>query len=1188
MSFDALPSDSPHVPTEGNEETTARPDAPETAEAAVAPPRQRTRRKFPAPLEQTPDSQDADTSPGRRQTRGKSARPASDSQETTERTPPEKSRQRRSGNRSAAGVAPPSQEPSIPRDVETQSGRAGRPPEDPFPLSEAPRPAPAAANTTSESMPASGAASETVPTRTRARRSVKQPAPAPAREHGEAAAGETAPARQKGPRTLARRRSPESTPPEEQQATGIPPPEPGAQTPSVEPGLQIRETPPIPSTEAHAIVAGILAMEEPAAEMSQSEKLQTAEPAERPTLPPGLLEPPPRGRRNRRGGRNRREQPRTSEDPPIETPVPPTRRPVRGEETPTPETIGPIPVRPGAHLIARDGRPEIVIAGARYAPGLFFGNMEEQKHTQNVISELRHAARIGIHLHTTLVDLPCPLTEASDALEIIDGRLRAILDADPDGYVMPRVVFVPARGWRREYPTDIATYSDGATGDPSLTSVRFWQEAERSIESLIHHLCGYEWGSRIFGYHLERGEWFQPADLGFDRSIANRDAFRDWLREKYQHNLVALRAAWYDASVQFHTAEIPPAPTRLQPNRAFYETRRERCYVDFYEFTSQTTADRLIALARVVKRATENRALVSVCYGYTLEFGHPYSGHLALARVLACPQIDLLSGPPSYRDRKLGEAASYPVPVGSLALHGKLWISEDDTKTFLAAPRQDPDDFNPRFGDRSATEQAQMRSIGKALARGTGVNWMDLWGEGWLNDDNIWETLGTFTRNCQVTAQSGRPQGLSDAPDVIALIDEESLLHLQRGEPFFRKLTNGLRDTLQRAGISYSVYLQSDLLTGNFPVTAKLYLFLTPFRLDTEIRAAIKDKLQGNGRTLVWLYAPGTCEEFPSSGLVDEVASDPVGMSLRLQAWNSEVGSRVIEPAHAVTEGLASREIGTRERLSPSFYVDDPHAIPLAEYHGTGLISLAVKNLGSWKSVFVGDPGLSVELLRGICRYAGVPLWTPQSDDIVEIGNGWAAFHMARDGQRILRLPTSTGLYDVTERQLISDSLREHRFFARAGTSRLFCIGPVERFVRLGLPDATSMPVALRPKQAREKPAAPELHRATGDLDAARKKDLQIYEELLSLDVSALDLEETRESGEPQQVEEREYGAGRAEAEVMTGGPAEESSGGELLSNGRRRRRRGGRGRNRRRPGVQTDAEGGTLPQDNPPGGQTE
>ena len=429
---------------------------------------------------------------------------------------------------------------------------------------------------------------------------------------------------------------------------------------------------------------------------------------------------------------------------------------------------------------------------------------------------------------------------------------------------MPRLVFVPARGWKREYPTEISQYTDGTTGDPSLTSARFWQEAERALEVLIQHIQTQTYGERVFGYHLERGEWFQPADQGYDRSMANRDAFRDWLREKYKDSLILLRAAWYDGDVQFHTAEIPPpVPAKPNPQRAFYETRRERSVIDFNEFTSESTANRLALLARAVKKASHNNALVSVCYGYTLEFGHGFSGHLALDRVLASPHIDLITGPPSYRDRKPAGAASFPAPIDSPPLHGKLWLSEDDTKTYLAPAAQDPDDFNPRLNDRFATEQAQARAMGRALATDTGIGWMDLWGEGWLDDDGFWERIGQFTDRL---ARQQREADLSPSasPDVVMLMDEKSLLHVQKGELFFRKLTNGLRDTLQRSGAAYKLYLQSDLTAPDFPTDARLYVFLTPYRLTGEQRTAIKEKLQRDNKTLAWLYAPGACEERPT------------------------------------------------------------------------------------------------------------------------------------------------------------------------------------------------------------------------------------------------------------------------------------------------------------------------------------
>ncbi len=752
-----------------------------------------------------------------------------------------------------------------------------------------------------------------------------------------------------------------------------------------------------------------------------------------------------RGRRNRRGGRNRRGDKTQEESPTVAVEV---------DRAVEPEPIieivyeAPIDLTIGAHLVARNGVPEIRIDDVPYPPVLFFGNMDDPGSSVRVLSEVRRAAAAGVHLHSTLVELTCPLGETSAALDVIDAKLRAIIDADHDGYIMPRIVFVPARGWKREYPSEIASYSDDSKGDPSITSERFWQACERSLTTLIEHLGQQLWGGRVFAYHLERGEWFQPGDLGYDRSTANRDAFRDWLREKYKDSLILLRAAWYDGNVQFHTAEIPTVPTKPVMQRAFYEPRRERSTIDFQEFTSESTARRLISLGKAVKKASANNALVSVCYGYTFEFGHGFSGHLALDLLLRSNAIDLISGPPSYRDRKPMGAASLAAPVSSLALYNKLWISEDDTKTYLAAELQDPEDFNPRLPDRNSTEQAQARSVGRALATGTGIGWMDLWGEGWLDNADLWQTIRAYADQAKLSPNN------PGSPEVVALIDEKSMLHVQKGEAFFRRLTNGLRDTLQRAGVSSGTYLQSDLLTDTFPTDAKLYIFLTPYRLTTEQRAAIKEKLQNGGKTLAFLYAPGTCEARPGvGGVMEEVATNAIGLTLRQQEWNSEVGSRITESQHPLTDRLAGREIGNRERLNPSFYVDDPDAVVLAEYHQTGLPSMAVKNLGSWKSVFVGDPVLPLELLRGICRYAGVHLWTAGGEDVVTIGNGWVSVHAARDGQRTLRLPLRTGLYDVTMSRLVADETREHRYFLKAGATQTFCVGTTEELFARGLPN---------------------------------------------------------------------------------------------------------------------------------------
>ncbi len=848
----------------------------------------------------------------------------------------------------------------------------------------------------------------------------------------------------------------------------------------------------------------------------------------------------------------------------------------------------PVDVSVGSHLLTRNGVPQLYINGKFFAPLLFFGSVDGVKNQQTVLSEVKKAAANGIHLHSTLIELPAPLSDTSEALDEIDRRLRAILDADPDGYVMPRIVFVPARGWKREYPTEISTYGDGSTGDPSISSERFWREAEHSLEMLVTHLKEYEWGSRIFGYHLERGEWFQPSDTGYDRSMANRDAFRDWLREKYKNNLVALRAAWYDGDVQFHTAEIPLIPPKPTQNRAFYEPRRERRIMDFNEFTSESAASRLISLAKAIKKAANRQSLVSVCYGYTFEFGHGFSGHLSLSKVLASTAIDLVCGPPSYRDRKPGGGASLPAPIDSFTLHGKLWLSEDDTKTYLSPTEQDMEDFNPRMTDRFQTEQAHSRAMGRALSQSTGIGFMDLWGEGWLDEDHIWEKVGGFSEQYSHCLNEPNP---GTSAEIVCLIDEKSLIHLQRGEPFFRKMTNGLRDTLQRSGTYTKTYLQSDLLEANFPTDAKLYVFLTPFRLTAPQRAAIKEKLHGGNRTLVWLYAPGSCEERPSmAGAGEEAIGGTIGITLRPQEWNAEVGSKLTDARHQITERLNSRDIGIRERLNPSYYAEPEDAIVLAEYVESGLPSLVVKKMENWQSVFVGDPAFTVDLLRGICKFAGVHLWVGGGEDTVSIGNGWLTIHANRDGHRILRTPQPTGVFDQSEGRLIGETIKEHRYFLRNGTTKTFCVGDIETLRGLGLVQEQvvvlpeDIPIDERPLakiiEPNENPVEskplelPEIRKTeplapTGELELSKPIEVnqpsRMSEDMLTLQ-AVLNLDLSQVGDLPlDDLEEYEFDAERAISDPSKPRlplPAFLLDG-EPIASGRRRRRRGGRGRGR-------------------------
>ena len=302
-----------------------------------------------------------------------------------------------------------------------------------------------------------------------------------------------------------------------------------------------------------------------------------------------------------------------------------------------------------------------------------------------------------------------------------------------------------------------------------------------------------------------------------------------------------------------------------------------------------------------------------------------------------------------------------------------------------------------------------------------------------------------------------------------------------------------------------------------------------------------------------------------------ESASGAVGLTIRQQEWNSEIGSRIVEQRHIITERMTAREIGVRERLNPSFSVEDPEATVLAEYQGSGLPSIAVKKCAGWQTVFVGEPVLTWELLRGICKYAGVHLWTG-GEDVAYIGNGWIVVHASRDGHRAVRLPEPCAVYDLTDRRLVATELREHRFFLKAGATRTLCAGTMDRFVEMGLPNLhvpAAAPPRSVPSSLPEPPPLPEPAPPPPALTA----DMETLQAVLSMDLSQIE-DLPFEGLEKDDEDEEAVPAGPRDSADVEARLAALLPDAELLPAGRRRRRRGGRGRGRRRPEDETAAPG--------------
>lgn len=143
-------------------------------------------------------------------------------------------------------------------------------------------------------------------------------------------------------------------------------------------------------------------------------------------------------------------------------------------------------------------------------------------------------------------------------------------------------------------------------------------------------------------------------------------------------------------------------------------------------------------LAAAIKSSAGRNMLVGFNAGYLFALAYLQgSTHLAFQTVLNSPDIDYIVGPSDYQYSRLLNAPFLPQgPIQSATAHGKLWITEDDTRTSLAAS----DAF--KFSTNSADDVALMtRNVTAAIKHGSGLYVFDLPNGGWFQSEAIWAAI---------------------------------------------------------------------------------------------------------------------------------------------------------------------------------------------------------------------------------------------------------------------------------------------------------------------------------------------------------------------------------------------------------------------------------------------------------------
>jgi hypothetical protein len=216
------------------------------------------------------------------------------------------------------------------------------------------------------------------------------------------------------------------------------------------------------------------------------------------------------------------------------------------------------------------------------------------------------------------------------------------------------------------------------------------------MQELIRY-CEGKYSDHFLGYHLaagECGEWAYAWRnyTQSDYSPAQLAAFRRWRRDS--------------------AVEIPRDWRRHEGDDGFIH---DPVLQDYMRFHSEVVADAVCHFARLAKeelRRLKREKIVAIFYGYHFTPpGNPSaffnSGHHALAKVLASPDVDVLCAPYSYYQREAGGTYYSQLVAGSVRLAGKLTYSEEDTVTHVVPPVP----YRYHCPDRWTTENVLRRNI---------------------------------------------------------------------------------------------------------------------------------------------------------------------------------------------------------------------------------------------------------------------------------------------------------------------------------------------------------------------------------------------------------------------------------------------------------------------------------------------
>lgn len=676
-----------------------------------------------------------------------------------------------------------------------------------------------------------------------------------------------------------------------------------------------------------------------------------------------------------------------------------------------------------------NGRPTIFANGRPVSPVMYSltdcpggRNTWEERPARN----LKNFTEAGFELFQVAVwfqDIWKP--DGSLDIGYVQKQIRGVLDINPNAIVFIRLHINAPFWWDKQNPGEMTLFADGETLEMpeywtlvrnttgkdlartrihSLASEKWRNETTEKLTEFCRRLSKTPEGGRLAGLHLCDGVSHEWHYWGFiehdpDTGMAMTNYFRNWLTEKYKTD-ANLRKSWNNPSVSLKTAVVPGMKERdFTSDGVFRDPQKERYVIDYYEAQHRVVADDIIHFCKTVKENWPRPILTGAFYGYFFMMfsRQAVGGHLEMERILSSKYIDYLSAPQSYwyEARDLGGGGNSRAVLGSLLLHNKLSLEENDQFTHFGSLEEEYWDTPKHRADSLVSVDIARirRNTLRPFCEGVGQWYYDF---GPTKTSGWWD-MPDYMKNIRqlkdiIDEYHQRPY--IQPADVLVVYDDKCYTQFKpRWNAISEMSIDHLSAEMYKTGaITTSIYL-FDLPKVDLS-KYKAIVFANTWLISEEMKKFIKENVLNRPITVLWNYMPG----YSDGGAINlQHVKDLTGMDLSIIKNDNK-------PEIVIT----NREYGSgkfklQDKLAPLPVVSDGDAAVIGKFSNIDRVALAFKKEGQASVYYSSLPWQNPQMLRTIFRKAGAHIYSDSNDSFFA-GAGLLGISTRNGGERSILL----------------------------------------------------------------------------------------------------------------------------------------------------------------------------------------